>query len=426
MATQINQRPNAIFLSHSSKDKAGFVDHLFQWLERQAGLKVWFDRGLASGQISSNLDEAIDSCRAAVIVLSKSSVQSPWVVSECNRLQEEWARTREDFRIATIRLDDVDPPGLLKSYKHIDVRDGKLTASAAALLMESLYGGRDNALGQPVYISRGWKAPEKPASDRLCDVLKTFGLKLVCDWVDQPHYDANRVRSILDGTGGLVAILPHRGSGTTSSYVVREVAMARELGLPVLAFVQDGVVPRPEWFLDRAIAFDGSIAERPVEEASDMLAEPIESFVQSWKKPGSGEHVFVGHSLEDSIHEDFTAARRMLSRLTGLPVETGGLVTGSDAQRRIVQLIGEAEMCIIDITNSTYQGLPEKIDFAMNSCIEAGIAIGADKALYLTCRAPRRSPPFMFRNRQVWFYQDDLELMGNLRQIAALHRRMVL
>ncbi len=245
-------------------------------------------------------------------------------------------------------------------------------------------------------------------------------------WVDQPHYDADRVRGILDGTGGLVAILPNRGNGTSSSYIVREAAMALKMGLPVLAFVQKGVVLRFEWGLDAAVTFDGNLADMPVETAADMFAEHIERFAQAWKRPASGEHMFVGHSLEGSIHEDFTAARRMLARIAGLPVETGGLVTGSDAQHRIAQLIGEAEMCIIDITNSTYQGLPDKINFAMNSCIEAGIAIGAEKTLYLTCRAPRRSPPFMFRNRQVWFYQDDLELMGNLRQIASLHRRMVL
>ena len=114
MPTALNQRPNNIFLSHSSRDKDAFVDGLHHWLTRQAGLKVWFDRGLVSGQISSNIDDAIDTCRAAIIVLSKHSVQSHWVVAECNRIQEESARYRGDFRIATLRLDNVDAPGLLK------------------------------------------------------------------------------------------------------------------------------------------------------------------------------------------------------------------------------------------------------------------------------------------------------------------------
>jgi hypothetical protein len=32
----------------------------------------------------------------------------------------------------------------------------------------------------------------------------------------------------------------------------------------------------------------------------------------------------------------------------------------------------------------------------------------------------------MFRNKQIWFYENELELIGNLCQIAAKHRRMVL
>jgi len=154
----------------------------------------------------------------------------------------------------------------------------------------------------------------------------------------------------------------------------------------------------------------------------------IEDFSQEWKKPSKGEHVFLGHSLETTINDSYSALRRMVSRITGLPVESGGLVTGHEAQSEIVRQIRDAEVCIIDLTNSSHQGLPEKINFALNSCIEAGIALGTgkEKNLYLTCRGQRRSPPFMFRNKQIWFYADDLELVGSLRQIAALHRRMVL
>ena len=72
--TPLNQRANNIFLSHSSKDKLDFVDGLYQWLTKTAGLKVWYDRNLVSGAISSNLEIGIDSSKAAVIVLSEHSV----------------------------------------------------------------------------------------------------------------------------------------------------------------------------------------------------------------------------------------------------------------------------------------------------------------------------------------------------------------
>jgi hypothetical protein len=424
MATQFNLRANNIFLSHSSRDKLDFVDGLYHWLTKQAGLKVWYDRNLVSGMVASNLGEAIDTCKAAVIVLSENSVQSRWVEAEYNLLEEE--RARSDFRVATIRLGEVEPPGFLRSFKHIDVTDGHLTGTAAALLMDSLFGGRDRAAGRSVYVSRGWRAADRGVEERICGALQMSGLRLVCDWTDQPHYDESRVRRIIESTGGLVAILPHRGNGETSKYILREIDAARDIGVPVLVFAHRDIALRPEWSLPDPLVFDPAMHSRADSDVADQYLNRIEEFVQSWRTPVRGEHIFLGHSLEESIDDKFQTARGMLGRITGLPVEVGGLVTGQEAQAEIIHLIREAGLCIIDITNMTYPDLPPKIDFALNSCIEAGIALGSDKTLYLTCRAPRRTPPFMFRNRQIWFYEDDLELIGNLRQIAAQHRRMVL
>lgn len=428
MATPLNQRANDIFLSHSSQDKSKFVDELFIWLTRRAGYKVWFDRGLASGGLSSNLDEAIDSCRGAVIVLSENSVKSQWVRSECDRIHSEWANWRGEFSIATIRLDPVEPPGLLKSYKHIDAFGGKLTAETATLLVESLNGGRDSALGRPVYFSRGWRDSEQSAAECISNLCKSSGLKLVCDYTDQPHYSSDRVRDIVDSTGGLVAVIPHRGQGKTSNYILKEVLAAQELELPVIAFIHSDVDRAGIPAVTEAVVFDDEIVALDFHQIEDHFSDHLERFTANWRKPNRGEHVFLGHSLEESIGDRFAMLRRMLSRVTGLPVVTGGYVSGEEAPTEIVKLIQDAEFCIIDITNKAYADLPEKINFALNSCIEAGIALGAGhaKTLYVTCGGPRRSPPFMLRTRQVWYYEDDLELVGVLRQIAYSHRRMVL
>lgn len=40
MGTSLNCRANDIFLSHSSRDKLDFVDGLYQWLTKKAGLRV--------------------------------------------------------------------------------------------------------------------------------------------------------------------------------------------------------------------------------------------------------------------------------------------------------------------------------------------------------------------------------------------------
>lgn len=426
MGTPLNRRANNIFLSHSSQDKLAFVDSLYQWLTIKAGLKVFYDRNLGAGEVAANLEKAIDDSKAAVIVLSENSAQSAWVGLETSRLHEEVARSRGDFRIATIRLDAVDPPGLLKSFKHIDVTEDGLTATTAALLMDTLFGGKDTVDGNSVYLSRGWREPERPAAERLCQAVRLSGLGLVCDWTDQPRYDEGRVREIMAGTSGLVAILPHRGKGETSTYIIREIMMARELQIPVLAFAHRDVVLQPDWAPADVMQFDNGIDTQAEDAVVAQYGNRIETFSQCQREGLRQGHVFLGHSLEESIDDKFLTARGMLSRIVGLPVKVGGLVGGQEAQSEILRLIRQAALCIIDISNQTYPNLPPRIDFALNSCIEAGVALGSEKTLYLTCRGPRRTPPFMFRNKQVWFYDNELELIGNLCQIAARHRRMVL
>jgi TIR domain len=425
-STPLNQRANNVFLSHSSQDKSAFVDGLYQWLTRTAGLKVWYDRNLISGEISSNLEVGIDSSKAAVIVLSEHSAASVYVQLESSRLQEEVARSGGDFRIATLRLDSVDPPGLLKAYKHIDVEKGALSVTAAAMLMDTLFGGRDNPEGKSVYLSRGWRLPERAAAERITQALRMAGLRMVADCTDQPDYDRGRVCGIIESTGGLVAILPNRGAGGTSRYILSEIDFAKRAGLPLLVFAHKDVAIQPEWGLPAPVTFDDAIDRETPASISDRFGEDIEDLVQAWRQPAKGEHIFLGHSLEESMEDSFLTARTMLARITGLPVVVGGLVNGADAQGEIVRLIRGAGVCVIDITNLTYENLPAKIDFALNSSIEAGIALGAERVLYLTCKEPRRSPPFMFRNKQIWFYKDGLELIGVLSRIAANHRRMVL
>ena len=423
MAIPLNQRANNVFLSHSSADKPDFVDGLYDWLCNKAGLTVWYDRKLGSGQIAYNLGEAIGNSQAAVVVLSENSIRSTWVTQECSALEAELGNSGAAFRIATIRLNDVEPPGLLRSFKHIDAMDGALSPDSAALLMDTLFGGKDSSAGRMVYLSRGWRQSEQPAADAISQTLQAAGMRLVCDWTGQPHYDKDRVRVLVEACYGLVAILPHRGGGQTSRYILDEIAMARQCGLPTLLFAHRNVTVCPD---PSPLLFDDATAKQKAAELTGTFGSGIEDFVQAWPARALGEHIFLGYSLHESIKDRFNTAQAMLSRIAGLPLKVGGLVGGMEAQKEIVRLICESGLCIIDITNQTYPELPAKIDFALNSCIEAGIALGSNRALYLTCRAPRRSPPFMFRNKQIWYYEDDLELIGTLTRIAAAHRRMVL
>jgi hypothetical protein len=116
IGSPLNQCANNIFLSHSCRDKNTFVDSLYVWLTRHAGLQVWYDCALASGAVSANLTEAIDSRRAALIVLSRSSIEPPWVNSECEHIQKKWAnRTGADLFAYLTHLSKSEMPIALYS-----------------------------------------------------------------------------------------------------------------------------------------------------------------------------------------------------------------------------------------------------------------------------------------------------------------------
>jgi hypothetical protein len=78
----------------------------------------------------------------------------------------------------------------------------------------------------------------------------------------------------------------------------------------------------------------------------------------------------------------------------------------------------------------------------LNTCVEAGIAIGADKArivarkeslkVFLTCQAPPDEKnktvrlPFMFRDDQVTWYANEAELLGHIRRLLQPYRKRIM
>ena len=62
----------------------------------------------------------------------------------------------------------------------------------------------------------------------------------------------------------------------------------------------------------------------------------------------------------------------------------------------------------------------------INSCIEAGIAIGAKRPLNLIARVPRGKVPFILSNYQVNNYSSDIDLLSTVHRITFPFRRRVL
>ena len=103
--------------------------------------------------------------------------------------------------------------------------------------------------------------------------------------------------------------------------------------------------------------------------------------------------------------------------VAGMPCHIADDMHGDMMQPKIVDMIGAATYTIFDITD-------EHGETALNTCIEAGIALGARVPVFLVARGSRRDPPFMFRNIQVFFYRDNLDLLGIVRRVSLPYRRV--
>jgi hypothetical protein len=101
-----------IFISHSSKDDP-FVKELREALE-SLGLAVWVDsRNLRGGaKLKPEIGEAIEQARQVIAVLSRYTIDSPWVRKEIQKaLEVERGRKDEDYRVIPV-LVGVGPAAL--------------------------------------------------------------------------------------------------------------------------------------------------------------------------------------------------------------------------------------------------------------------------------------------------------------------------
>ncbi len=92
---------NSIFISHSShEDDLRFALELEMALEG-AGFTVLLDKTAiqSSADWNQEIYEWMAGCHAAVLLLSKNSVQRPWVLKEAAILKWRWAMASGSFKL---------------------------------------------------------------------------------------------------------------------------------------------------------------------------------------------------------------------------------------------------------------------------------------------------------------------------------------
>jgi len=151
-----NQTAPRVFLSHASEDKERFVID-FARLLRQKGLDAWLDAWeILPGDslVDKIFNEGLKSAAAVVIVLSKHSVEKPWVVEELNA--SIVSRISKGLKIIPVVIDDCEVPESLKSTVWQKVDDLTNIESSVDKVVAAVFDHRSKPpLGsQPKYVAK--------------------------------------------------------------------------------------------------------------------------------------------------------------------------------------------------------------------------------------------------------------------------------
>jgi len=112
-----------VFLSHASEDKEGFVLKFAEKLCAD-GIDVWLDKWemkLGDSLVDKIFEEGIKNADSILVILSKISVQKPWVREEMNAAFIK--RITEKIKLIPIIINDCEIPESLKSIYWIKIKD---------------------------------------------------------------------------------------------------------------------------------------------------------------------------------------------------------------------------------------------------------------------------------------------------------------
>ena len=101
-----SSRPYHAFLSYSHKDR-DIALKIHHWLTRIAGFQIWFDENhLEVGSpVAARLAEQMASCRNWIVLASKNSISSSWVVAERDKALHI-ANEDSTFSLVILHIDD--------------------------------------------------------------------------------------------------------------------------------------------------------------------------------------------------------------------------------------------------------------------------------------------------------------------------------
>lgn len=217
----------------------------------------------------------------------------------------------------------------------------------------------------------------------------------------------DRVQAIISRCHAFIAILSDRGQGKTSPYFFEEIKLAQSIRRPCL-IIAEPTVELPDDLNCEVVRVDPNGGQ-------SSGSEQIEDWLDSVEDPIRKPYVFFGTSLHDNNRDRNQKVIDLIERVTNMECVTGDNIQEGSIREGIVERIKQCHVMIADISNGN-----------LNTCIEAGIAWGADRKFHLIAHGTRDQPkPFMFRDFQLSYYADDFELLGIIHRLLYPYRQYV-
>ena len=323
------------FLSHADVDK-NLVDQLFYWLKEKAGIPIWYDKiNLPPGaNIATELPKAITECRSMIIIVSKASIKSGWVKAEYSAAMTQKTKY-EQYQIISIRIEDCELPDFLPQYKCIDAFDKKVDTTLAFELLATLYYDDKTLTLENVldlYISRSWRSTEASLPDYICQQLHKARFRLIGDSEDQRNFSPERVQSLIKSCGGLVCILPNRGGGILSKYMLDEIEFAQKADLPSLIIAETGV-DLPGYLAQRTTFISTNDIEK--EEINATLRRNIEELYDQWQQPSQPYYTFLATNFDNEQRN--LNIKQAIQHITAMPCIIGDKLLESHIRELIAE-----------------------------------------------------------------------------------------
>ena len=425
---EFRKRRYDAFLSYAHKD-AALARRVVRWLKDCAGLSIWFDEDeLGPGRpIMEALLGELDNCRGAIVLATPAAAESDHVIAEFEHARIT-LRKEPNFSLVVLTSDVTSLPTPFKTAGRItctELRDGWFSLADAAKLLSSISGfaSRPAQVHQELFVSRSEKHEERDHADAVCREFIAAQFGLVADVFASGDW-RQRVRRLMAETHGHLIVVPPRAAAAQRCFV-EEMQMAEEFGLP--SFVcghPKAEIPNELKKAPNFIVWDGTSESHELEDA-------IREFQRGLRTVTEPAEVFLACQYRERRDRN-EQLRAIIERATSRRCRIGSehQVYRPELTAELIQQVCSARLVVADIASEVdARGLPV---VNLNTCIETGIAIGANREHVVLVRGSEategktKALPFMLRNCQVLFYEDDVELLGKLhRALTPFRRRLI-